>query len=69
ALTSLQRIPLPQFPVPRRVRVSLDYPRGQVAFFDAERRALLFTFSAASFGGERVQPWFLVWGKGAQLTL
>ncbi|NXN41169.1 BT1A1 protein, partial [Rhinoptilus africanus] len=49
ALTSLERIPLYQIQVPRRVRVALDYEKGQVAFFDAEKRALIFTFPAASF--------------------
>ncbi|NXK90504.1 BT1A1 protein, partial [Formicarius rufipectus] len=56
ALTSLERVPLFQVQVPRRVRVSLDYERGQVAFFDAERRALIFSFPAASFNGERIHP-------------
>ncbi|KFQ28351.1 Butyrophilin subfamily 1 member A1, partial [Merops nubicus] len=69
ALTSLERVPLYQIQVPSRVRVSLDYEKGQVAFFDADRRALIFTFPAASFKGERVLPWFLVWGEGSQITL
>ncbi|NXT30461.1 TRI15 protein, partial [Syrrhaptes paradoxus] len=69
ALTSLERVPLYQIPVPSRVRVSLDHENGQVAFFDADRRALIFTFPAASFKGESVRPWFLVWSEGSQLTL
>ncbi|GAB0201530.1 zinc finger protein RFP-like [Grus japonensis] len=69
ALTSLERIPLYQIQVPRRVRVSLDYEKGQVAFFDADKRALIFTFPAASFKGESVHPWFLVWSEGSQITL
>ncbi|KAK2510334.1 hypothetical protein Q9233_017851 [Columba guinea] len=69
ALTSLERVPLRQLDVPKRVRVSLDYDKGHVAFFDADKRSLIFTFPAASFGGERVQPWFLVWGEGARITL
>ncbi|NXP49834.1 TRI27 protein, partial [Heliornis fulica] len=60
ALTSLERIPLYQIQVPSRVRVSLDYEKGQVAFFDADRKALIFAFPAASFKGESVHPWFLV---------
>ncbi|NXP16383.1 TRIM7 ligase, partial [Scytalopus superciliaris] len=67
ALTSLERVPLFQVQVPRRVRVSLDYERGQVAFFDAERRALIFAFPRAAFNGGRIHPWFLVWGEGAQI--
>ncbi|XP_061216370.1 zinc finger protein RFP-like [Neopsephotus bourkii] len=69
ALTSLERIPLYQLQVPTRVQVSLDYDRGQVAFFDADKRSLIFTFPAASFKGESVHPWFLVWGEGAHITL
>lgn len=69
ALTSLRRVPLHQTVVPRRVRVSLDHQRGQVAFFDAEKQTLIFAFPAASFEGERVHPWFLVWGEGSQMTL
>ncbi|NXL88513.1 TRI27 protein, partial [Alectura lathami] len=60
ALSSFERMPLSQIQVPRRVRVSLDYERGQVAFFDADKRALIFVFPAASFKGERIHPWFLV---------
>ncbi|NWS77905.1 BT1A1 protein, partial [Crotophaga sulcirostris] len=56
ALTSLERIPLYQIQVPRRIRVSLDYEHGQVAFFDADKKALIFTFPAASFKGERIHP-------------
>ncbi|NWV73994.1 TRI27 protein, partial [Dasyornis broadbenti] len=67
ALTSLERIPLFPMPAPRRVRVALDYERGQVAFFDADRRSLIFAFPAASFKGQSIQPWFLVWGEGSRI--
>ncbi|XP_062454593.1 zinc finger protein RFP-like [Rhea pennata] len=69
ALTSLERTALSWSQVPRRVRVSLDYERGQVSFFDADKRALIFTFPAASFKGESIHPWFLVWSEGSQITL
>uniref|UniRef100_A0A8B9BZQ9 Tripartite motif containing 10 n=1 Tax=Anser brachyrhynchus TaxID=132585 RepID=A0A8B9BZQ9_9AVES len=69
ALTSYERTPLSQIQVPRRVRITLDYERGQVAFFDVDRKALIFIFSAASFKGESVHPWFLVWSEGSQITL
>ncbi|CAN8177168.1 unnamed protein product [Coccothraustes coccothraustes] len=69
ALTSLERIPLFPPRAPGRVRVALDYDRGQVAFFDADQRSLIFAFPAASFGGQSVRPWFLVWGEGARLAL
>uniref|UniRef100_A0A8C3RFH4 TRI27 protein n=1 Tax=Cyanoderma ruficeps TaxID=181631 RepID=A0A8C3RFH4_9PASS len=69
ALTSLERIPLFPARAPSRVRVALDYERGQVAFFDAEKKSLIFAFPAASFKGQRVRPWFLVWGEGSRITL
>ncbi|XP_014749148.1 PREDICTED: zinc finger protein RFP-like [Sturnus vulgaris] len=69
ALTSLERIPLFPSRAPSRVRVALDYERGQVAFFDAEQRSLIFAFPAASFKGRSVRPWFLVWGEGSRITL
>ncbi|XP_062454586.1 E3 ubiquitin-protein ligase TRIM15-like isoform X2 [Rhea pennata] len=46
--------------VPKRIRVSLDYEWGEVAFFDAENKVPIFTFPPASFAGERVRPWFWV---------
>ncbi|NWT81411.1 TRIM7 ligase, partial [Lanius ludovicianus] len=67
ALTSLERIPLFPIRAPRRVRVALDYERGQVAFFDADKRSLIFAFPAASFKGQSVHPWFLVWGEGSRI--
>lgn len=63
------RVPLSPAGVPARVRVSLDYDGGRVAFFDAEKRALIFAFPPASFGGDSVRPWFLVWGEGSRLSL
>ncbi|NXP64045.1 BT1A1 protein, partial [Chloropsis cyanopogon] len=69
ALTSQERIPLPAVRAPSRVRVALDYERGQVAFFDADERSLIFAFPEASFEGQRVRPWFLVWGEGSRITL
>ncbi|NXV54636.1 BT1A1 protein, partial [Molothrus ater] len=67
--TSLERIPLLLSRAPRRVRVALDYDGGQVAFFDADQRSLIFAFPAASFEGQSVRPWFLVWGEGARISL
>ncbi|XP_062370564.1 zinc finger protein RFP-like [Cinclus cinclus] len=69
ALTCLERIPLFPIRAPSRVRVALDYERGQVAFFDADKRSLIFAFPAASFKGQSVRPWFLVWGEGSRITL
>ncbi|NWH91904.1 TRI27 protein, partial [Aegithalos caudatus] len=67
ALTSLERIPLFPLRAPSRVRVALDYERGQVAFFDADQRSLIFAFPGASFKGQSVHPWFLVWGEGSRI--
>ncbi|XP_053899500.1 zinc finger protein RFP-like [Malaclemys terrapin pileata] len=53
--------PLPLSRVPRRIRISLDCEWGQVAFFDADNEAPIFTFSPASFTGQRIRPWFWVW--------
>ncbi|XP_039374042.1 zinc finger protein RFP-like isoform X2 [Mauremys reevesii] len=53
--------PLPLSRVPRRIRVSLDCEWGQVAFFDADNEAPIFTFPPASFTGQRIRPWFWVW--------
>ncbi|NWW55384.1 TRI15 protein, partial [Pedionomus torquatus] len=69
ALTSSERVPLAQIRAPRRVRVTLDYEMGQVAFYDAEEKTPLYAFPPASFRGGKVHPWFLVWGEGSQITL
>uniref|UniRef100_A0ACB8EFK1 Uncharacterized protein n=1 Tax=Sphaerodactylus townsendi TaxID=933632 RepID=A0ACB8EFK1_9SAUR len=54
--------------VPKRIRVCLNYDGGRVAFFDANRRALIYEFSGASFSGETLLPYFWVSKKG-QLIL
>ncbi|XP_009884768.1 PREDICTED: tripartite motif-containing protein 10-like [Charadrius vociferus] len=46
--------------VPRKIRISLDYEWGEVAFFDVENEIPIFTFPPASFAGERIRPWFWV---------
>ncbi|XP_055553896.1 tripartite motif-containing protein 10-like isoform X13 [Falco cherrug] len=46
--------------VPRKIRISLDYEWGEVAFFDVENKIPIFTFPSASFAGERIRPWFWV---------
>ncbi|KAL8213175.1 UNVERIFIED_CONTAM: hypothetical protein K2H54_061116 [Gekko kuhli] len=48
----------------KRIRVSLNYEGGQVVFFDADRAALLYRFSGASFSGETLRPLFAVYNKG-----
>ncbi|KAL8213209.1 UNVERIFIED_CONTAM: hypothetical protein K2H54_061312 [Gekko kuhli] len=44
----------------KRIRVCLNYIGNQVAFFDADRAALLHEFSGASFSGESLLPSFWV---------
>ncbi|XP_069738025.1 E3 ubiquitin-protein ligase TRIM39-like [Phaenicophaeus curvirostris] len=53
-------------PLPRRIRVSLDYEGGRVAFFSADDDALILVYTRAAFNGERVFPWFRM-GMGARL--
>ncbi|XP_053149352.1 zinc finger protein RFP-like [Hemicordylus capensis] len=53
---------------PKRIRVTLNYAEGQVAFFDADSAAPIYAFLEASFSGETLLPIFYVYGKGS-LTL
>lgn len=53
-------------PLPRRIRVSLDYEGGRVAFFSADDDIPILVYTRASFNGERVFPWFKM-GMGARL--
>ncbi|XP_072213862.1 tripartite motif-containing protein 10-like [Excalfactoria chinensis] len=46
--------------VPKKIRISLDYEWGEVAFFDAENQIPIFTFPLTCFSGERLRPWFWV---------
>ncbi|XP_044838503.1 tripartite motif-containing protein 15-like [Mauremys mutica] len=61
-----QRIPFPPSRAPRRIRVYLDYERGQVACFNAGTGDPIATFPPASFAGERIRPFFCV-SAGARL--
>ncbi|NWX93964.1 BT1A1 protein, partial [Nothoprocta pentlandii] len=53
SLTSPERTPLPQSCIPRKIRMSLEYNKGQVAFSNADTNAPIFTFPPASFRGEK----------------
>ncbi|XP_042306686.1 zinc finger protein RFP-like [Sceloporus undulatus] len=53
---------------PRRIRVTLNYEGGRVAFYDAETAALIFEYPPASFFGETLLPFFYAFNK-AHLTL
>ncbi|XP_067321510.1 zinc finger protein RFP-like [Anolis sagrei] len=46
--------------VPKRVRVTLNYEGGRVAFYNADSAALIFEFPPASFSGETLLPFFYV---------
>ncbi|KAM7171429.1 E3 ubiquitin-protein ligase TRIM11-like isoform 2-T2 [Macrochelys suwanniensis] len=64
AYTSPEGTHLPLADKPRRIRVSLDYERGQVKFFDVDNEALIFTFPPASFSGDKIRPFFSVGERG-----
>nr|XP_060616248.1 E3 ubiquitin-protein ligase TRIM7-like [Anolis sagrei ordinatus] len=53
---------------PKRVRVTLNYEGGRVAFYDTDSAALIFECPPASFSGETLLPLFYVTEK-AQLEL
>ncbi|XP_051495861.1 butyrophilin subfamily 1 member A1-like isoform X2 [Apus apus] len=68
ALTAPNRTLLPEIQTPKRIRVSLDYEEGRVAFFSVDEEIPIFTFPLASFEGVRVYPW--VWlGPGTWLKM
>ncbi|XP_075300373.1 butyrophilin subfamily 1 member A1 isoform X2 [Opisthocomus hoazin] len=68
ALTFPNRTLLPDIQTPKRVRVSLDYEEGRVAFFSVDEEIPMFTFPLTSFEGTRVHPW--VWlGPGTWLKM
>uniref|UniRef100_A0A493TTP5 B30.2/SPRY domain-containing protein n=1 Tax=Anas platyrhynchos platyrhynchos TaxID=8840 RepID=A0A493TTP5_ANAPP len=69
-LTSLTSPPTPLSlsPVPTRLWVCLDCAQGQVSFINADNSVEIFTFTAASFNGESIRPWFWL-GTNAQLCL
>ncbi|XP_067321500.1 zinc finger protein RFP-like [Anolis sagrei] len=53
---------------PKRVRVTLNYEGGRVAFYDADSAALIFEYLPASFSGETLLPIFSL-NKKCQLEL
>ncbi|XP_054150872.1 E3 ubiquitin-protein ligase TRIM11-like [Melozone crissalis] len=69
ALTARKATPVAPRWLPRRVSVHLDCHGGSVAFLDAEDGALLFVFSRAAFGGERLRPWLWVVGARSRLRV
>ncbi|KAM6294849.1 butyrophilin subfamily 1 member A1-like [Aegotheles albertisi] len=68
AFTAPERTLLPEVQPPKRIRVSLDYEGGRVAFFSVDEGIPIFTFPLTSFEGVRVHPW--VWlGPGTWLKM
>uniref|UniRef100_A0A8B9SJP2 Butyrophilin subfamily 1 member A1 n=1 Tax=Anas platyrhynchos TaxID=8839 RepID=A0A8B9SJP2_ANAPL len=61
--------PLPLSPVPTRIWVCLDCTQGQVSFINADNGVEIFTFTAASFNGDSIRPWFWMETVGIQLCL
>uniref|UniRef100_A0A670HVN8 E3 ubiquitin-protein ligase TRIM7-like n=1 Tax=Podarcis muralis TaxID=64176 RepID=A0A670HVN8_PODMU len=52
---------------PQKIRVSLDYERGQVQFSDADTDGLIFTYHTGSFSEEKLRPFFQVRSCGTAL--
>ncbi|XP_032061019.1 butyrophilin subfamily 1 member A1-like [Aythya fuligula] len=63
------RTPLSLCPDPRRIWVCLDCTQRQVSFINADNGVEIFTFTAASFNGESIRPWFWLRTEGVQLCL
>eukprot|EP00075_Anas_platyrhynchos_P014730 XP_027303983.1 butyrophilin subfamily 1 member A1-like [Anas platyrhynchos] len=61
--------PLSLSPIPTRIWVCLDCTQQQVSFINADNGVEIFTFTAASFNGESIRPWFWLWTEGFQLCL
>ncbi|XP_066842804.1 butyrophilin subfamily 3 member A1-like isoform X1 [Anser cygnoides] len=61
--------PLSLSPVPTRIWVCLDCTQQQVSFINADNGVEIFTFTAASFNGESIRPWFRLETQGIQLCL
>ncbi|XP_032568023.1 butyrophilin subfamily 1 member A1-like [Chiroxiphia lanceolata] len=68
AFTSPSPTDFPEIKAPRRIRVSLDYEMGQVAFFSVDEGIPIFTFPRVSFGRKKVYPCFWV-GPGTRLKI
>nr|XP_016847272.1 PREDICTED: zinc finger protein RFP-like [Anolis carolinensis] len=54
---------------PEKIQIFVHYERGWVAFFDADYMSLIFIFRSANFGGEKICPFFKVWGVTTELRM
>uniref|UniRef100_A0A8B9DQW3 Uncharacterized protein n=1 Tax=Anser cygnoides TaxID=8845 RepID=A0A8B9DQW3_ANSCY len=61
--------PLSLSPVPTRIWVCLDCTQGHVSFINADNGVEIFTFTAASFNGESIRPWFWLRTRSVKLCL
>ncbi|XP_061475694.1 E3 ubiquitin-protein ligase TRIM7-like [Rhineura floridana] len=52
-----------------RIRVTINYERGQVSFSNADTTVLLYTFPEVSFFGETLLPFFSLWRNKTYLTI
>ncbi|XP_038043736.1 butyrophilin subfamily 1 member A1-like isoform X2 [Anas platyrhynchos] len=68
SLTS-PRTPLSVYHNTTRIWVFLDFTQRQVSFINADNGFEIFTFTAASFNGDSIRPWFLLETEGTQLCL
>ncbi|XP_039238759.1 butyrophilin subfamily 1 member A1-like [Pipra filicauda] len=68
AFTSPSPTEFPEIKAPRRIRVSLDYEMGLVAFFSVDDGIPIFMFPRASFGRKKVYPWVCL-GSETHLTM
>ncbi|XP_065508485.1 butyrophilin subfamily 1 member A1-like [Caloenas nicobarica] len=59
---------LSEIQVPKRIRVSLCYEEGQVAFFSVDKNIPIFAFQVTSLKGKRLYPWFWL-GCGTRLKV
>ncbi|XP_078244730.1 zinc finger protein RFP isoform X2 [Pogona vitticeps] len=53
----------------RKIRVTLDCKKNEVAFVDSETESPVFKFSSATFATEEVFPWFWLGRLATQLRL
>nr|XP_038043866.1 butyrophilin subfamily 1 member A1-like [Anas platyrhynchos] len=68
SLTS-PRTPLSVYHNTTRIWVFLDFTQRQVSFINADNGFEIFTFTAATFNGKSIRPWFLLESPETKLRL
>lgn len=61
--------PLTLDEAPARIQVFVHYEKGWVAFFNADYMSLIFIFQTADFCGEKICPFFHIWGLNTELKM